>query len=123
MLLGEDEGAAPADDKGSPPPSPGGASERDRGAAAGDLSRSETRLVMKLSLVGMKDLGASWVAGGGVERVSAGAVVEASGGSRVAAVSVVWVGWSTGPTSDSESVQLNTEPWEASVRHPPKSSL
>ena len=77
---------------------------------------------MKLSLVGMKDLeDASWAAGGGVERESVGAVVEASGGSRVAVV--VRTCWSTGPTSDSESVQLNTEPWEASVRRPPKSSL
>ena len=114
----EDNEVAPKDDRGSPLLSFGEVSEKD-GRAAGDLSLSETRLVMKLSLVGIKDLGASWVAGRGVERVSVEAVMVASGGSRVAVV--VRVGWSTGPTSDSESVQLNTEPWEASVRRPPKS--
>lgn len=76
------------------------------------LSRSDTRLLMKLSLAGMKAFGAScW-----------GAETETFPSWEVASASTTGVStglWgSVGPNSESESVQLSTEPWEASVSGP-----
>lgn len=82
------------------------------------LSRSDTRLLMKLSLAGMNGLGASCrVAGGESSVFSWGAGVSAppKGTTEGAAasstgVSFVLVCGSVGPNSESESEQLRTEP-------------
>lgn len=90
------------------------------------LSRSETRLLMKLSLAGMKGLGKSGWEAGGVSSVVKGDVgvsappkgtTEGAAASKTG-VSLVLLWGSAGPNSESESVQLRTEPCEASFRGP-----
>lgn len=84
---------------------------------------------MKLSLAGMKGLGAScWGAEGGSSVVRGGegvsappkGTIEEAAASRTGA-SLVLLSGSAGPNSESESVQLRTEPCEGSVSWPPNS--
>jgi len=85
------------------------------------LSRSDTRLLMKLSLAGINGLGASCCKAEGGSSVFRGGggvsfppkrTTEEAAASRTGTSSVVFCG-SGGPNSESESVQLKREPFEA----------